>query len=126
MHAKGWGLSDTFTVTSDITRYTKAKSFPRSAKKTDGLRPLSTVAGERGGRRPSATSAGFAMKYDTEDGNWDLVGKISPVFFLRDPLKFPDLIMSSSATSAPICAAPRTTGFLEPCCRSACTSDDHG
>jgi len=91
MHAKGSGAFGTFTVTHDITRYTKAKIFSEIGKKTDMFVRFSTVAGERGAADAERDIRGFAMKFYTEEGNWDLVGNNTPVFFLRDPLKFPDL-----------------------------------
>jgi catalase len=91
MHAKGSGAFGTFTVTHDITKYTKAKIFSKIGKKTDMFVRFSTVAGERGAADAERDIRGFAMKFYTEEGNWDLVGNNTPVFFLRDPLKFPDL-----------------------------------
>ena len=91
MHAKGSAAFGTFTVTHDITPYTKAKLFSEIGKKTDMLVRFSTVAGERGAADAERDIRGFAMKFYTEEGNWDLVGNNTPVFFLRDPLKFPDL-----------------------------------
>ncbi len=91
MHAKGSGAYGTFTVTHDITRYTRAKVFSEVGKKTDLFVRFSTVAGERGAADAERDIRGFAVKFYTEEGNWDLVGNNTPVFFLRDPLKFPDL-----------------------------------
>ncbi len=91
MHAKGSGAFGTFTVTHDITRYTKAKIFSAIGKKTDAFVRFSTVAGERGAADAERDIRGFAMKFYTEEGNWDLVGNNTPVFFFRDPHKFPDL-----------------------------------
>jgi len=91
MHAKGSGAFGTFTVTHDITRYTKAKMFSKIGKKTDLFVRFSTVAGERGAADAERDIRGFAIKFYTEEGNWDLVGNNTPVFFLKDPLKFPDL-----------------------------------
>jgi len=91
MHAKGTGAFGTFTVTHDITRYTKARLFSEIGKKTDLAIRFSTVAGERGAADAERDIRGFAVKFYTEEGNWDLVGNNTPVFFLRDPLKFPDL-----------------------------------
>jgi catalase len=91
MHAKGSGAHGTFTVTHDITQYTKAKIFSEIGKKTDLFVRFSTVAGERGAADAERDIRGFAIKFYTEEGNWDLVGNNTPVFFLRDPLKFPDL-----------------------------------
>lgn len=91
MHAKGSGAFGKFTVTQDITRYTKAKIFSKQSKETELFIRFSTVAGERGAADAERDIRGFAMKFYTEEGNWDLVGNNTPVFFLRDPLKFPDL-----------------------------------
>jgi len=91
MHAKGSGAYGTFTVTHDITRYTRAKLFSKIGKKTELFARFSTVAGERGAADAERDIRGFALKLYTEEGNWDLVGNNTPVFFLRDPLKFPDL-----------------------------------
>lgn len=92
VHAKGWGAFGTLTITNDITRYTRAKVFSAVGKKTDCLFRFSTVAGESGAADAERDVRGFAMKYYTEEGNWDLVGNNTPVFFVRDPLKFPDFI----------------------------------
>jgi len=91
MHAKGSGAFGTFTVTNDITEYTKAKLFSEIGKKTEMFVRFSTVAGERGAADAERDIRGFAMKFYTEEGNWDLAGNNTPVFFLRDPLRFPDL-----------------------------------
>jgi len=91
MHAKGSGAFGTFTVTHDVARYTKAKIFSEVGKKTDLFVRFSTVAGERGAADAERDIRGFAIKFYTEEGNWDLVGNNTPVFFLKDPLKFPDL-----------------------------------
>ncbi|WP_457575839.1 catalase [Desulfomarina sp.] len=91
MHAKGSGAYGVFTVTHDITRYTRAAIFSEIGKKTELFARFSTVAGERGAADAERDIRGFALKFYTEEGNWDLVGNNTPVFFLRDPLKFPDL-----------------------------------
>ncbi|EKT55596.1 catalase [Providencia sneebia] len=91
MHAKGSGAFGTFTVTHDITQYTRAKIFESVGKKTDMFARFSTVAGERGAADAERDIRGFALKFYTEEGNWDMVGNNTPVFYLRDPLKFPDL-----------------------------------
>lgn len=91
MHAKGSGAFGTFTVTHDISKYTKAKIFSEVGKQTEMFVRFSTVAGERGAADAERDIRGFAMKFYTEEGNWDLVGNNTPVFFLKDPLKFPDL-----------------------------------
>ena len=91
MHAKGSGAYGTFTVTHDVTKYTKASLFAQVGKKTEVFARFSTVAGERGAADAERDIRGFAVKFYTDQGNWDMVGNNTPVFFLRDPLKFPDL-----------------------------------
>ncbi|MCU9602388.1 catalase [Pallidibacillus thermolactis] len=91
MHAKGSGAYGTFTVTNDITKYTKANLFSEVGKKTDVFIRFSTVAGERGAADAERDIRGTAIKFYTEEGNWDLVGNNTPVFFIRDPKRFPDL-----------------------------------
>jgi len=88
VHANGSGAFGTFTVTHDVTKYTKAAIFSKVGKKTDMLARFSTVAGERGAADAERDVRGFAMKFYTEQGNWDLVGNNTPVFFVRDPYKF--------------------------------------
>ena len=92
VHAKGWGLQGTFTVTHDITRYSCAKLFSQVGKKTEVLSRWSTVAGEQGAADAERDVRGFSLKFYTEDGNWDMVGNNTPVFFIRDAFKFPDFI----------------------------------
>ncbi|MGV8878388.1 MAG: catalase [Sphingobacteriaceae bacterium] len=91
MHAKGSGAFGTFTVTHDISAYSKASIFNGIGKKTEMFVRFSTVAGERGAADAERDIRGFAMKFYTDEGNWDLVGNNTPVFFFRDPMKFPDL-----------------------------------
>jgi len=91
VHAKGSGAYGTLTITQDITKYTKAAVFEPGAK-TEVLLRFSTVAGERGAADAERDVRGFALKFYTDEGNWDLVGNNTPVFFVRDPLKFPDFI----------------------------------
>ncbi|HDR1243605.1 TPA: catalase [Pasteurella multocida] len=92
VHAKGSAAYGTFTVTHDISKYTKADLFNGIGKQTQVLLRFSTVAGERGAADAERDVRGFALKFYTEQGNWDLVGNNTPVFFIRDPLKFPDFI----------------------------------
>ena len=92
VHAKGSAAYGSFTVTGDVTRFTKAKIFSQIGKSTETLLRFSTVAGERGAADAERDVRGFALKFYTEEGNWDLVGNNTPVFFVRDPLKFPDFI----------------------------------
>ena len=92
VHAKGSGAYGTFTVNRDITRYTCAKLFEQVGKQTETFLRFSTVGGERGSADTERDPRGFAVKFYTEEGNWDIVGNNTPVFFIRDPLKFPDFI----------------------------------
>jgi len=92
VHAKGWGARGTFTVTNDITQYTKAAVFSKVGKKTDLIARFSTVAGELGAADAERDVRGVSVKFYTGEGNWDMVGNNTPVFFVRDPLKFPDFI----------------------------------
>ncbi|MEX2528644.1 MAG: catalase [Gemmatimonadota bacterium] len=91
VHAKGWGAYGTLTITGDISKYTKAKALQPGAK-TNMIARFSTVAGELGAADAERDVRGFALKFYTEEGNWDLVGNNTPVFFVRDPYKFPDFI----------------------------------
>ena len=91
MHAKGSGAFGTFTVTHDITQYTNAKIFSEIGKQTEMFARFSTVAGERGAAEAERDIRGFALKFYTEEGNWDLVGNNTPVFFFRDPKLFASL-----------------------------------
>lgn len=92
VHAKGSGAYGTFTVTNDITRYTKAKIFNKIGRQTRLIIRFSTVGGEKGSADTERDPRGFAIKFYTEDGNWDLVGNNTPVFFIKDPKKFGDFI----------------------------------
>ncbi|HVI91164.1 MAG TPA: catalase, partial [Dongiaceae bacterium] len=92
VHAKGSGAHGKLTITQDITRYTKASLFAKVGKETPLFIRFSTVAGERGAADAERDVRGFSIKFYTDEGNWDLVGNNTPVFFIRDPLKFPDFI----------------------------------
>jgi len=92
VHAKAAGAHGTFIVTNDITRYTKARIFSEVGKKTDVFGRFSTVAGEKGSADTVRDVRGFALKFYTEEGNWDMVGNNTPVFFVRDAIKFPDFV----------------------------------
>lgn len=92
VHAKGSGAFGTLTITHDITAYSKAAIFSQIGKQTSCLLRFSTVAGERGAADTERDVRGWALKFYTEEGNWDMVGNNTPVFFVRDPLKFPDFI----------------------------------
>ncbi len=92
VHAKAAGAFGTFTVTHDITQYTKAQVFSDIGKQTEVVGRFSTVAGEKGSADTVRDVRGFALKFYTEEGNWDLVGNNTPTFFIRDAIKFPDFI----------------------------------
>jgi catalase len=92
VHAKGAGAFGYFEVTADVTRYTRAAFLSQVGKRTEVFARFSTVGGERGSADSARDPRGFALKFYTEDGNYDLVGNNTPVFFIRDPLKFPDFI----------------------------------
>lgn len=92
VHAKGSGAYGTFTVTHDISHLSKAKLFSEVGKKTSVFVRFSTVGGEKGSADTERDPRGFAVKFYTEEGNWDMVGNNTPVFFIRDPLKFPDFV----------------------------------
>ncbi|WP_445356425.1 catalase [Microbulbifer sp. ANSA002] len=91
VHAKGWGAYGTLRISGDIAKYTCAKVLQPGAE-TPMIARFSTVAGELGAADAERDVRGFALKFYTEDGNWDLVGNNTPVFFVRDPYKFPDFI----------------------------------
>ncbi|MFA5292647.1 MAG: catalase [Phycisphaerae bacterium] len=92
VHAKGAGAYGYFEVTADVTKYTKAQFLSQVGKRTDVFVRFSTVGGERGSADAARDPRGFAIKFYTDQGNYDLVGNNTPVFFIRDPLKFPDFI----------------------------------
>ncbi|MBK1835119.1 catalase [Roseibacillus ishigakijimensis] len=92
VHAKGSGAFGKLTITHDITQYSKADIFSEIGKETDCLLRFSTVAGERGAADAERDVRGWALKFYTNEGNWDMVGNNTPVFFVRDPMKFPDFI----------------------------------
>ncbi|VVD80295.1 Catalase [Pandoraea iniqua] len=92
VHAKGSGAYGKLTITHDITRFSRARVFEAIGKETPVFLRFSTVAGERGAADAERDVRGFALKFYTDEGNWDLVGNNTPVFFVRDPLKFPDFI----------------------------------
>ncbi|MFJ2995556.1 catalase [Pandoraea sp. NPDC087047] len=92
VHAKGSGAFGKLTITHDITKFTRARVFESVGKETPVFLRFSTVAGERGAADAERDVRGFALKFYTDEGNWDLVGNNTPVFFIRDALKFPDFI----------------------------------
>lgn len=106
VHAKGSGAFGTFTVTHDITQYTRAKIFSEVGKQTRMLARFSTVGGEKGSADTERDPRGFALKFYTEDGNWDLVGNNTPVFFIKDPKKFGDFIHTQKRDPYTNCKNP--------------------
>ncbi|OMJ79010.1 hypothetical protein SteCoe_21039 [Stentor coeruleus] len=92
VHAKGAGAHGYFEVTHDITKYCRAKFLEKVGKRTPVFARVSTVGGERGSADTERDPRGFAVKFYTEEGNWDFVGNNTPIFFIRDPLKFADFI----------------------------------
>jgi catalase len=106
VHAKGAGAFGTFTVTNDISKYTKAKLFNKIGKETKVFLRFSTVGGEKGSADTERDPRGFALKFYTEDGNWDLVGNNTPVFFIKDPKKFPDFIHTQKRDPRTNCKSP--------------------
>ena len=92
VHARGAGAHGTFEVTSSLAKYTKAGFLQEVGKKTRVFVRFSTVAGSRGSADTARDARGFAVKFYTEDGNFDLVGNNIPVFFIQDAIKFPDLV----------------------------------
>ncbi len=92
VHAKGAGAYGTFECTADMSRYTRAKFLSKAGKKTEVFARFSTVGGEKGSADSARDPRGFAVKFYTEEGNYDMTGNNTPVFFIRDPLKFPDFI----------------------------------
>lgn len=92
VHAKGGGAHGYFEVTNDLSQYTKAKFLNQVGKKTPVFARFSTVGGEKGSADTARDPRGFALKFYTEDGNYDLVGNNTPIFFIRDAIKFPDFI----------------------------------
>lgn len=106
VHAKGSGAFGTFTVTNDISKYTKAKVFSQVGKKTRVFVRFSTVGGEKGSADTERDPRGFAVKFYTEEGNWDLVGNNTPVFFIKDPKKFGDFIHTQKRDPRTNCKSP--------------------
>src|SRR4030088_574610 len=94
VHAKGGGAHGFFEVTEDVTQWTNAAFLSQVGKRTPMFARFSTVAGELGSADTVRDPRGFALKFYTEEGNYDLVGNNTPVFFVRDPMKFPDFIHS--------------------------------
>ncbi|KPJ71189.1 MAG: catalase [Planctomycetes bacterium DG_20] len=104
VHAKGAGAHGVFECTAEMSKYTRAKFLSKVGKKTEVFARFSTVGGEKGSADAARDPRGFAVKFYTEEGNYDMTGNNTPVFFIRDPLKFPDFIHTQKrhpATNAP-------------------------
>ena len=106
VHAKGSGAHGYFEVTKDMSKYTCAKFLNKVGKKTEVLARFSTVGGEKGSADSARDPRGFAIKFYTEDGNYDMVGNNTPVFFIRDAMKFPDFIHTQKRNPATNCPDP--------------------
>lgn len=106
VHAKGSGAYGVFTVTHDISKWTRAKIFSEIGKTTRVFLRFSTVGGEKGSADTERDPRGFAVKFYTEDGNWDLVGNNTPVFFIKDPKKFSDFIHTQKRDPKTNCKSP--------------------
>jgi catalase len=100
VHAKGAGAHGLLTITHDLARYTRAKLLSKAGNTCDMFARFSTVAGEAGSADTARDPRGFSLKFYTEEGNWDLVGNNTPVFFVRDALKFSDFIHSQKRDPA--------------------------
>lgn len=100
VHAKGAGAHGYFEVTHDVTKYTRAAFLSQIGKRTDVFVRFSTVGGEKGSADSERDPRGFAVKFYTEEGNYDLVGNNTPVFFIRDAMKFPDFIHTQKRNPA--------------------------
>jgi len=106
VHAKGAGAFGEFEVTHDVTRYTKMKVFESIGKKTPLVARFSTVGGENGSADTARDPRGFAVKFYTEEGNWDMVGNNTPIFFIRDPTLFPSFIHTQKRNPRTHCKDP--------------------
>ena len=100
VHAKGAGAGGYFEVTHDVTKYTRAKFLSEIGKRTEVFVRFSTVGGEKGSADSARDPRGFAVKFYTEEGNYDMVGNNTPVFFIRDVIKFPDFIHTQKRNPA--------------------------
>ncbi len=103
VHAKGAGAHGYFEVTGDVSKYTKADFLSKVGKQTEVFARFSTVGGEKGSADAARDPRGFALKFYTEEGNYDMTGNNTPVFFIRDPLKFPDFIHTQKRHPATNC-----------------------
>jgi catalase len=116
-HAKGGGAFGHFEVTNDVSQYTKAACSSRAPDRHTLIR-FSTVAGERGSPDTWRDPRGFALKFYTVEGNYDMVGNNTPVFFIRDPMKFQHFIRSQKRRPTTTCATTTCSGTSGRCPRS--------
>lgn len=101
VHARGTAAYGTFTVTKSLSDYTVANFLQTVGSQTEVFLRFSTVGGGQDSNDYARDPRGFAVKFYTNEGNWDMVGNNTPVFFLNDPIKFPDFIHSQKKTRAP-------------------------
>ena len=106
VHAKGAGAFGTLTITHDISHLTRAKIFAKVGGKSEAFLRFSTVGGEKGSADAERDPRGFALRLYTEEGNWDIVGNNTPVFFIRDGIKFPDFIHTQKRDPRTNCKSP--------------------
>src|SRR5467141_4265014 len=99
VHARGTGAQGVFVTSTDFSKYTKASLFAQAGKETPVLVRFSTVMGYRGSPEAARDPRGFAVKFYTDQGNWDLVGNNLPVFFIRDAIKFPDFVHANKPSA---------------------------
>jgi len=121
VHAKGAGAYGTFRVTSDISKYTRAKLFSKVGNTCETFARFSTVAGEQGSADTARDPRGFAVKFYTEEGNWDMVGNNTPVFVIRDPRKSRTSSTARNACRTAACATTPCSGTSGVCRPSPCT-----
>ena len=114
VHAKGGGAYGMFEATEDVSQFTKAGSCTKG-KRTNLVLRFSSVAGELGFPDTVRDPRGFAIKFYTEQGNYDLVGNNTPVFFIRDPQKFSDFIHSQKRRATPTCTTTTCSGTSGRC-----------
>src|SRR6201982_481095 len=99
VHARGTGAQGVFVASEDFSRYTKASLFAQPGKETPVFVRFSTVMGYRGSAEAARDPRGFAVKFYTDQGNWDLVGINEPIFFIRDAIKFPDFVHANKPSA---------------------------
>ncbi len=112
VHAKGAGAFGYFEVTHDISKYCKADVFSEVGKRTPIVARFSTVGGESGSADSARDPRGFAVKFYTKEGNWDLVGNNTPIFFIRDPIFFPSFIHTQKRNPVTHCKVTQIPKFF--------------